>query len=146
MVVNEVKNLVSNCVGRGCNAEFVNLTEEEDMGAVDLAGVEAWLVSCRAQSNQMENFVCMFFSETWSFRVTLHSGEDRYDRIGWCGWTTFVFSPPRAEHCIWVDVEALLWWRCFSKGIGHIRTIQDKVFSGGDRVEHPEKVWSGLLA
>ena len=46
-----------------------------------------------------------------------------------------MIHPPFTESAVWVDIESLFWRRSFSKSVGDIGTIYQKVFSGRYSVE-----------
>jgi hypothetical protein len=69
-----------------------------------------------------EDCIGVFLPQPRGLQVALHGREDRDDMSRWDGRAAFVIFPPLMKSFVGLDVEALFWWRGFSKGIAYIRS------------------------
>ena len=59
--------------------------------------------------------------------MTLHSAKYWYDMSIRDRWFALFLDPSVVEGPIRVNEESLLRWRCFSKGIGDIGTVDEHI-------------------
>jgi hypothetical protein len=81
----------------------------------------SWIVGVNPMSRRIR-------SMSRGFGMTLHSSKDRYDMSVRDRWFALFIDPPIVEGPIRVNEESLFRWRCFSKCVGDIGTVDKHIF------------------
>ena len=68
--------------------------------------------------------------------MTLHSSKDRDDMSVRDRWFALFIDPPIVEGRIGVNEESLFRWRCLSKSVGDIGTIDKQVLGCRNSIEN----------